>query len=322
MVDLFSLIKDTRAYKTVAADKAAGRLSHAYLFISSDGVNSGEYLKIFAKLIMSDFADERADGLIDNGYHPDVLTFPKNGEAVLKEDVAKIIEESFLKPVESDNKLFLINNGESMNATSQNKLLKTLEEPPRGVHILIHATTEYPLLSTFKSRVKKLVIPPFPADKLISALKSECADIERLKNAVYCGDGTVGGALALYGDENLSETIDAAADTFCNMKTSREVLESSDRVMRLSDGVKGFLSVMELICRDFIVYVNGGDTIKNRALLMRVKDAEGFTAGALIYIADRIADAKRRLSANGNPQAVLERFLFAFLEGKHKWRKL
>ena len=163
MVDLFSLIKDTRAYKTVAADKAAGRLSHAYLFISSDGVNSGEYLKIFAKLIMSDFADERADGLIDNGYHPDVLTFPKNGEAVLKEDVAKIIEESFLKPVESDKKLFLINNGESMNATSQNKLLKTLEEPPRGVHILIHATTEYPLLSTFKSRVKKLVIPPFPA---------------------------------------------------------------------------------------------------------------------------------------------------------------
>lgn len=322
MVDLFSLIKDTRAYKTVAADKAAGRLSHAYLFVSSDGVNSGEYLKIFAKLIMTGFADERADGLIDNGYHPDVLTFPKNGEAVLKEDVSTIIEESFLKPVESDKKLFLINNGESMNASSQNKLLKTLEEPPKNVHILIHATSEHPLLSTVKSRVKKLVIPPFSESQLIAALKSECPDTERLKSAVCCSDGTVGGALSLYGDENLSETIDAAVDTFLNMRTSRDVLEFSNRIMRLKDGVKEYLSVMELTCRDFTVYVSGGDTVKNKALFRRVEKAEGFTLGALIYIADRIAEAKKRLSANGNPQAVLERFLFAFLEGKHKWRKL
>ena len=322
MVDLFSLIKDTRAYKTVLADKTAGRLSHAYLIISSDGDNAGEYLKIFAKLMMTGFADARADKLIDDGYHPDVLSFPKNGEAVLKEDVAKIIEESFLKPVESDKKLFLITCGESMNATSQNKLLKTLEEPPENVHIVIHATTEYPLLATIKSRVKKLVIPPYSAERLIDALKEECPDTKRLKNAVYCSDGTVAGALTLYGDEDLPETVDAAADTFCNMKTSREVLEFSDRIMRLKGGVKEFLSVMELICRDLTVYTNGGDTVKNGALLARVKDAEGFNAGALIYIADKLEDAKRRLAANGNPQAVLERFLFAFLEGKHKWRKL
>ena len=109
MADLFSLIKDTRAYKTIRADKTADRLSHAYLIVSSDGQNSGEYLKIFAKLIIAEPSDERALSLIDNGYHPDVLTFPKNGESVLKEDVSKIIEESFLKPVESDKKLFLIN---------------------------------------------------------------------------------------------------------------------------------------------------------------------------------------------------------------------
>ena len=240
----------------------------------------------------------------------------------MKEDVAKIIEESFLKPVESDKKLFLINCGESMNASSQNKLLKTLEEPPRGVHILIHATSEHPLLSTIKSRVKKLVIPPFSADKLIAALQGECPDAERLKSAVCCSDGTVGNALALYGDENLSETIDAAADTFCNMRTSRDVLGFSDKIMRLKDGVGGYLSVMELACRDLTVHVSGGDTVKNSALFNRVKEAEGFTLGALIYMADRIAEAKKRLSANGNPQAVLERFLFAFLEGKHKWRKL
>ena len=321
MVDLLSLIKDTRAYKTVAADIAANRLSHAYLIISSDKRFSSEYLKIFAKLIMTGFSGGRADSLIDLGYHPDVLNFPKNGETVLKEDVAKIIEESYLKPVESDKKLFLINNGESMNASSQNKLLKTLEEPPAGVHILITALSEYPLLSTFKSRVKKLVIPPYPAEKLINALKSECVDGERLENAVYCGDGTAGTALSLYGDENLAATIDAAVDTFLNMRTSRDVLEFSDKIMKFKDGVKGFISVAELITRDLTAYSNGG-TVKNPSLFKRVQKAEGFSDGALIYIADRISDAKRRLLANGNPQAVLEKLLFAILEGKHKWRKL
>ena len=320
MVDLQGLLEETGAYKTVITDAAAGRLSHAYLILSADKDNLGEILKIFAKKILG--GDARADKLIDEGFHPDVFNFPLKGDAVLKEDVEKIIEESFLKPVESDKKLFLINNGESMNATSQNKLLKTLEEPPNGVHILIGATSEYPLLSTVKSRVKKLVIPPFPSEKLIAALKEDCPDKERLYSAVSCGDGTVGKALALYGDEKLSLTVDLAVDTFVNMKTSRNVLEYSEKIMRADVGVKEFLSVLELINRDYMLYVFGAeDAVFNQRTLGQVKAAEGYSAGAAVYIAEEIAGAIRRLNANGNPQAILERLLFAILEGKHKWRK-
>ncbi len=319
MIDLTRLIKDTSAYKTVKADKTSERLSHAYLILSADKENLGEYLKIFAKLILS--GGERADRLIDEGFHPDVFTFPTKGDAVLKEDVEKIIEESFLKPIESDKKLFIIKNGESMNAASQNKLLKTLEEPPNGVHILIGSANEYSLLSTVRSRVKKLVIPPFSAEQLISVLESECVDKERLINAVSCGDGTLGKALALYGDDKLSETIDLAVDTFVNMKTSRDVLEFSNKIASKGD-VKEFLSVLELINRDYMLYLNGAESaVFNKITLARVKGAQNFTAGAVVYAAEQIAEAEKRISANGNPQAVLERLLFAILEGKHKWRK-
>ena len=319
MVDLLRLLQDTNAYKTVKTDKAANRLSHAYLILSADKSNLGEYLKLFAKLILS--AGDRADRLIEQGIHPDVFTFPQKGDAVLKEDVEKIIEESFLKPVEGDKKLFIINNGESMNATSQNKLLKTLEEPPANVHILIGAASEYPLLSTFKSRVKKLVIPPFSAERLIDALKGDCPDAERLTDAVSCGDGTVGKAAALYGDENLSLTMETAADVYVNMRTSRDVLEYSCKIAKTCD-IKEFLSVLGLINRDLMLYLNGAESaVFNKKTLARVKTAQGFTAGATVYIADEIAESERRLSANGNPQAVLERLLFAILEGKYKWRK-
>ena len=320
MVDLQGLLEETGAYKTAITDAAAGRLSHAYLILSADKDNLGEILKIFAKKILG--GDVRADKLIDEGFHPDVFTFPLKGDAVLKEDVEKIVEESFLKPVESDRKLFIINRAESMNPTSQNKLLKTLEEPPSNVHILMGATSEYPLFATVKSRVKKLVLPPFSAEKIAAALESECFDGERLAEAVSCGDGTVGKAVALYGDEKFSATLDVAADVFVNMKTSRDVLKYSDEITKNCD-IKEFLSVLELINRDLMLYFNGaGEAAFNKKTLERVKNAQGFTAGATVYIADEIAESEKRIAANGNPQAVLERLLFAILEGKHKWRKL
>ncbi|MBQ9485655.1 MAG: hypothetical protein IJU83_02335 [Clostridia bacterium] len=321
MVDLLSLLQDTGAYRTVKEDKAAGKLSHAYLIVSADKENSGEFLKLFAKLIVG--GDARAEKLIEEGVHPDVLTFPRNGDAVLKEDVSAIIEETFLKPVEGDIKLFLIDNGESMNASSQNKLLKTLEEPPRGVHILIAATSEYPLLSTVKSRVKKLNIPPFTEEKLFAALSPYCPDEERLKKAVACGDGTVSAALKLYGDDDFSQTVDAAADVFVEMRSSKDVPAFSARIAGLKDGAEGFISVLGLINRDMLLYFNGEENaVFDKSLLERVKKAEGFTAGALVYAADAITDARKRLAANVNPQAVIERLLFAILEGKHKWQKL
>ena len=45
MIDFYSLIKDTGAYKTVKGEKESGRLSHAYLLLTADKENLTEYLK-------------------------------------------------------------------------------------------------------------------------------------------------------------------------------------------------------------------------------------------------------------------------------------
>lgn len=321
MTDLLPLLKETVAYRTVEEDKAANKLSHAYLLITADKANVKEYLKLFAKLVVG--ADKRSEKLIDDGIHPDVHVFPKSGDSVLKEDVSALIAESFLKPVEGDKKIFLLSGGESMNASSQNKLLKTLEEPPSGVHIFIGATSEYPILPTVRSRMKKLVIPPFPAEKLIAALSGECIDPVRLKEAVAAGDGTVGRALKIYGDENFSETLSAAIGTLCDMRSSREIPEYSEKIMRLKDGTAEFLSVLELLNRDLTAYYNGAArAVFDEKTFARLKAAKGYCAGVAVYIADKIAAAQKRLSSNGNPQAVTEWLLFAILEGKHKWQKL
>ena len=327
MIDILSLLKDTGAYKTVYADKMNGTLSHAYLFISPDGDNIKEYLKVFAK-VMSCKSDNpcgqcRACKLIDGESFSDVLFFPKKEGAVLSEDVNTLIEESYLKPIESDKKIFILSNAETMNASAQNKLLKTLEEPPKNVHILIGSTSEFPLLSTVKSRVKKLEIPIFSKEKLFSALKDDCPDTDKLLSAISCGDGTVGKALALYDDENLSTAIDLAVDLIVNMKSSAQVLDYSVKISALKTDVSEFLSVLELLYRDMLVCLQGQEQLAvNKVASSKIKNAVGYSTGSVINALEKIQESYKRKKFNQSGTMLIEWLLFQILEGKYKWQKL
>ena len=246
--------------------------------------------------------------LIEEKAHPDVFFYPK-GQAVATDDVNSLIEESFVKPIENDKKIFVINHAETMNATAQNKLLKTLEEPPKGVHIIIGATSEFPLLSTLKSRVKKLEIPPFSSQKLFDALISDYPDSQRLNSAIACGDGTVGTAVAI--------------SVLKDMKSSADVIAFSNKVSANKGGFNQFLSVIETLLRDLLVYKEGkGDLAFNQNTLKEIVDAEKFPVGAILYALEGITEVNKRKKFNANATMLTEWFLFHILEGKYKWQKL
>ena len=242
---------------------------------------------------------------------------------MLVEDVNSLIAESFVKPLEGDKKVFIISHAETMNLPSQNKLLKTLEEPPKGVHILIGATSEYPLLSTIKSRVKKLEISLFNKDKLFEALRQDCIDEERLRNAIACGDGTIGKALALYEDENLGVAIETIVDTLVNMKSSANVLDYTNKILALKVDLAEVLSIFELLFRDMLVTTQGKSELASSNKAKYVMDnSVNFSAGAIINALEKINQAQERKKFNANPTMLVEWLLFQILEGKYKWQKL
>ena len=327
MIDLSSLVKSTQAYQTIKNDKQSGRLSHAYLVLCADDQNLGAYLKELTKLF---FCNQDACGecrsckQIEQGVYADALFVPREDQtAISSEDIVAIVQDSYVKPYESDKKVYVINNGQTMNPASQNKLLKTLEEPPKNVHIIIGATTEFPLLSTVKSRMKKVEIPAFSQATLIQALKDECPDLERLKNAVYCSDGTLGKTLALYGDEGLNVTVELVKDVLLNMQSSKDVLEFSDKIIKSKVEFSEFLSVLQLFVRDMSVFKTGtNNLIFNIQITQNLKDAKGFTLGALLAILQDVIDAKKRVESNCAKNNVLEWLLFKILEEKFKWQKL
>lgn len=327
MIDYLSLIKNTGAYKTVKSDKQKGRLSHAYLFITPDKESLSFFLKIFARLIMCKEEDPcgrcRTCRLIDSGEFADVFFYPKTTENIMSDDIEDLISNTYVKPFESDKKVFVLNRAESMNASAQNKLLKTLEEPPKNVHILLGATSEYPLLSTVLSRVKKLEIPPFSYETLYNALKDDCTEEERLKDAISCGDGTVGKAKALYSDDNLKTTEDLVFDMLVNMNSSKDILKYSDRLVKEKIDTAQFLSVMSLTLRDMLCGVeNKTELAFNKDKAERLKSAKGFNRGAIIYALSAVEEAQKRSKFNTNQTMLTEGLFFKILEGKYKWQKL
>ncbi len=327
MIDLPSILKDTGAYKRVLGDKRNGSLSHAYLLLTADGDFLDEYLKIFAKLMLCD-GDEpcgtcRKCRLIDENSFVDLIFYPKESDSITSEEVNALIEESYIKPIEGSEKVFVISHAEKMNIAAQNKLLKTLEEPPRGVHILLGATSEFPLLSTVKSRVKKLEIPPFTRQKLFDALIEDYPDDARLNKAIACGDGTVGKAVALYSDDKLKAVTDVVRDVLVNMKSSSEVVSYSAKVLAVSQDGGEFLSVLELALRDMLVERQGEkNLVFDKEQTLALKDAKNFSEGAIIYALDSVLEGYERKKFNANPTMLVEWLLFKILEGKYKWQKL
>ena len=130
-----------------------GRVSHAYLINCEDEYTSGLVgAMLIAGIIGSDDVQRAYDGL-----YADVTVFPEEGkDKVLTADVDRITETAHVTPTELDKKFYVIKKAESMNDSAQNKLLKTLEEAPPSVVIVLECAKPAIMLPTILSRCVKI----------------------------------------------------------------------------------------------------------------------------------------------------------------------
>lgn len=126
-------------------------------------------------------------------------------------------EDMFLSSTESDHKIYIIKDAQSMTVESQNTLLKVLEEPPAGVMIILLAEECDKILTTIKSRVQYVSMARFSEDELKSYLLKNNADAERMSREepekfsgiLMSADGRLGEAMRLT-DKKQAEENDSA----------------------------------------------------------------------------------------------------------------
>lgn len=144
-------------------------LSHAYIAASmSEGVRDRTVRTLSAAAVCS-ASDNKPCGVCrdcrkaNDGVHPDIIHVRRESDdkGKLKKEirvnqVRDMIGQAQIMANEANGKAFVIHEAELMNENAQNALLKLLEEPPRGVVLILSTATPAMLLETVRSRCIEL----------------------------------------------------------------------------------------------------------------------------------------------------------------------
>lgn len=131
--------------------------SHAYLFQGPSGSGKAKVARAFAAEILTagsaDPEDARRRALLDPSPHPDLVWLaPKGMSHAVKEIRDRVIHQAPLSPFEGSARVFVIEAADALNEESQNAMLKTLEEPPPHVHLILLSAESEGVLPTIASR--------------------------------------------------------------------------------------------------------------------------------------------------------------------------
>ncbi len=158
---------------------------HAYLLLGPRQVGKRTLAESFAQALFCTTVGAQPCGhcrschLFLNGNHPDyrsIQPLDKNGATdrvggtLRVEQAAEIIHDVAMRPMESQYKIFLIQDLHTANDSFANKLLKTLEEPPAHAIFILTALDRNRLLATIVSRCQLLELRPLAPQTIAQAL--------------------------------------------------------------------------------------------------------------------------------------------------------
>ena len=170
-------------------------VSHAYLFSGIEGIGKKELALEFARTLLK---TGNLDTCVDYTY---IEKLPDKKEIIVEQVRNSIVNNVYIAPATCDKKVYIINDAELLNLASQNALLKTLEEPPQYIVIILITSNEKALLPTVISRLKKISFNKLSySDIQYEIKKTYNKEIE--KDKLKFADGSLKVAIQLIQDEN------------------------------------------------------------------------------------------------------------------------
>lgn len=308
------LLRTTTAYRMLAEEARRGEAPHAVLVVFPDEAYLRPLLAECAKALFCAEDGSREASLIEAENYADCLFFPARGGKLTVEDAGRIVDESQLRPVEGTKKLFVLDGFHRAAPLVQNKLLKSLEEPPAGVSFLLGAAAEFPVLPTVLSRVAKFSVSPFPEPEIASALIRAHPEAER---SAVSGAAAASGGLYSAAEELLK----GGGEEF--LLAERFLGGEAVAVCRsLSDKEKGraFFGAVRLLLRDMLFALTGQE--KYAVFPDRAKRlSAGYTAGAVSAALSYVTGAEADLQFNANFGQCAFALSVKIDEEKQKWQK-
>ena len=308
------LLHETRAYRRIFTEAGAGNAPHAVLVLFPDGAHLRELLKECAKAFFCAEEGSRTAALIEKESFADCLFFPAAGAKLTVDDAANILEESILRPVEGEKKLFVLDAFHTASALVQNKLLKVLEEPPEGVSFLLGASEEHAVLPTVLSRAEKYREPPFPEESILKALKRMYPAERGLERAAAASGGLLSQAqkLLMGGGESFR-----LAEEFVKGDAPEAFSRRADKIDKTA-----FFAALELLLRDLLLIKSNEARYASRADETTRSLAAKYHKGTLLRALEGVREAEKRVNFNAGLGQALYVLALEIKEEERRWQKL
>jgi DNA polymerase-3 subunit delta' len=210
----WNIIGHEWAVEMLQRDLAHDRTRHAYLFTGPAGVGKRTLAAEFARALLCASAEPpcgqcRNCTLAARNAHPDLFTVAPlesgkrvRAEKIKLEPVRQLIYDLSLKPIEARRRVARLLRFDAANVEAMNAFLKTLEEPPANVVLLLTAETADDLLPTIVSRCQVLALRPLPLAAVRDALITRfMVPAERAELLAHLSGGRLGWAVRVQADE-------------------------------------------------------------------------------------------------------------------------
>ncbi|MFP3854793.1 MAG: DNA polymerase III subunit delta' [Anaerolineales bacterium] len=200
---------------------AKGSVRQAYLIMGPDRVGKRTMAIRLAQRLMCEDPESgpcrqcSSCRQIAERRHPDLHVLEAEEiDGTLKVDQVREVQRQIaLAPYQASNRVVLGLRAHEMSASAANALLKTLEEPPDKVIIILTARSEQALLPTMVSRCELLNLRPVPQQTLVDGLRQRLTG-EKADLLGPLAAGLPGLALALARDE---EALQARQDALAKL---------------------------------------------------------------------------------------------------------
>ena len=315
-------VKQSSAYKSIAADIERGELSHAY-FIQSEDKDAVETL--FTLIAMRVYGPTACGKCAEchkvlMRSKPDVKYPAEGTENFAVAEMAEVTDDAGMTAFEGGRKLYFFKNFENLAEPPQNKFLKTLEEPFDKVHFFLSAASTATVLPTILSRVKQVVFPAFSEQSVKEALLQSGVSAECAERGARLSQGNLTRAREFATDEDFQRHISEVTDLLISLKSSADVYRF------LRDGIFGkeriarTLSVFESVFHSVMSAHLGLPVALEEAKEAISEIASMYTLAAVGEASDVILTCRARLKANCNPTNVADYLLLKLTEVKYKCR--
>ncbi len=257
------------------------KISHSYMFLGISGIGK--------KIIAREFAIKILE-VEDTENIPDLLYIEPDGNSIKIEQIREMQKKVQEKPIGAKRKVYIIDQADKMTSEAQNCLLKTLEEPPEFVTIILIGVNENAFLTTIKSRCMILHFNKIDDEQLKKYLQENYGMQNITQNMLQMYQGSIGKALSLKDKEDIYQALERLINQISS-KDLIEITKSAEILYKEKDEVFEMLDYMNIL------------------LLKKAKETYEYTNCIQI-----VENTKKRLKQNANYDMSIDNMLFNICE--------